>query len=100
MYYTAARQYAYLQWLPFRSPYRLLDSTSANKAFLFAKRQELEVPFLMQIYMQGWGSGCRNYEIESLEQLRGTLVEAGARTNEFEAVMATNGRGTPGSRVA
>ena len=93
MYYAAARQYAYLQGIPFKSPYRLLDSTSANKAFLFAKRQELEVPFLMQIYMQGWCSGWRNYEIESLEQLRGTLVEVGARTNEFEAFMATNGTG-------
>ena len=37
MYYTAARQYAALQGLPFRSPYRLLDSTLAHKAFLFAK---------------------------------------------------------------
>ena len=93
MYYAAARQYAYLQGLPFKSPYRLLDSTSANKALLFAKRQNLEVPFLMQIYIQGWGSGWRNYEIESLEQLRETLVEVGARTNEFEAFMATNGTG-------
>lgn len=47
MYYTAARQYAALQGLPFRSPYRLLDSASAHKAFLFAKQQGLEVPFLM-----------------------------------------------------
>ncbi|HJP36594.1 MAG TPA: DsbA family protein [Gammaproteobacteria bacterium] len=87
MYYTAARQYAVLQGLPFRSPYRLLDSTSANKAFLFAKRQGLEVPFLMRVYVQGWGSGWRDYEIESLERLRGTLAEIGALTDGFEQYM-------------
>jgi len=93
MYYTAARQYAVLQGLPFRSPYRLLDSTSANKAFLFAKRQGLEVPFLMRVYVQGWGSGWRDYEIESLERLRGTLAEIGARTDGFEQFMDQNGVG-------
>ena len=88
MYYIAARQYAALQGLPFRSPHRLLDSASANKAFLFAKQQGLEVPFLMRVYVQGWGSGWRDYEIESLEQLLGTLAEAGARTDGFAAFMA------------
>ncbi len=91
MYYTAARQYAALQGLPFRSPYRLLDSASAHKAFLFAKQQGLEVPFLMRVYVQGWGSGWRDYEIESLERLRGTLAEAGARTDGFETFMAPDG---------
>ncbi len=93
MYYTAARQYAVLQGLPFQSPYRLLDSASANKAFLFAKRQELEVSFVMRVYVQGWGSGWRDYEIESLEQLRGTLSEVGASTDGFEEFMAPNGTG-------
>lgn len=93
MYYTAARQYANLQGLPFKSPYRLLDSTSANKAFLFAKQQELEVPFLMHIYMQGWGSGWRDYEIESLDQLCDTLTAIGARTDNFETFMTKNGAG-------
>jgi 2-hydroxychromene-2-carboxylate isomerase len=93
MYYAAARQYAVLQGLPFRSPYRLLDSALANKAFLFAKRQALEVPFLMQVYVRGWGSGWRDYEIESLERLRGTLAEVGARTDGFEAFTAPNGAG-------
>ena len=93
MYYTAARQYANLQRLPFRSPYRLLDSASANKAFLFAKHQALEVPFLMRVYVEGWGSGWRDYEIESLDRLRGTLVEVGARTDGFEEFMAVTGAG-------
>ena len=93
MYYPAARQYAALQGLPFRSPYRLLDSALANKAFLFAKHQALEVPFLMRVYVQGWGSGWRDYEIESLDRLHGTLVEMGAHTDGFEAYMASNGAG-------
>ena len=93
MYYTAARQYANLQRLPFKSPYRLLDSTSANKAFLFAKQQALEVPFLMHIYIQGWGSGWRDYEIESLDQLCSTLTSIGARIDNFEAFMAKDGAG-------
>ena len=93
MYYAAARQYAALQGLPFRSPYRLLDSALANKAFLFAKHQALEVPFLMRVYVQGWGSGWRDYEIESLHRLHGTLVEIGAHTDGFEAYMASNGAG-------
>lgn len=93
MYYTAARQYANLQGLPFKSPYRLLDSTAANKAFLFSKKQGLEVPFLMKIYMQGWGSGWRNYEIESLETLFATLIEVGIQTDDFEAFMGANGAG-------
>ena len=93
MYYTAARQYAALQRLPFRSPHRLLDSTAANKAFLFAKHQGLEVPFLMRVYVQGWGSGWRDYEVESLEQLGGTLKEVGANTKGFEAFMASDGPG-------
>ncbi len=93
MYYAAARQYAALQKLPFRSPQRLLDSTAANKAFLFAKQQGLEVPFLMRVCVRGWGSGWRDYEVESLECLRGTLTETGARTDGFEAFMAPDGRG-------
>ena len=93
MYYTAARQYAVLQGLPFRSPHRLLDSALANRAFLFAKRQGLEVPFLMQVYVQGWGSGWRDYEIESLKRLRGTLTEVGASVDGFEEFVAPNGAG-------
>ena len=93
MYYAAARQYAALQGLPFRSPYRLLDSAAANKAFLFAKQQGLEVPFLMRVYMQGWGSGWRDYELESLEALRGTLTEVGAETEGFDAFAAPVGPG-------
>ena len=91
MYYATARQYATLQGLPFRSPCRLLDSNLANKAFLFAKAQDLEVPFLMRVCVQGWGTGWRNYEIESLNQLQRTMVEVGAHTKDFKGYMAANG---------
>lgn len=93
MYYAAARQYAALQGLPFRSPHRLLDSAAASRAFLFAKQQGLEVPFLMRVYMQGWGSGWRDYELESLEALRGTLTKVGAETEGFDAFAAPDGPG-------
>ena len=93
MYYTTARQYAALQGLPFRTPHRLLDSVAANKAILFAKRQGLEVPFLMHVYVMGWGSGWRDYELESVEQLRGTLAEVGANTDSFDEFLAPNGAG-------
>lgn len=93
MYYAAARQYAALQNLPLRSPVRLLDSSAANKAFLFAKHQGLEVPLIMQIYTHGWGSGWRDYEIESLEQLNASLTAVGADTTEFDTYMAPHGAG-------
>ncbi len=93
MYYAAAREYAALQGLPLRSPHRLLDSTTANKAILFAKPQGLEMPFLMRVYVLGWASGWRDYEVESHEQLCHTLAEAGASTDGFETFMAPDGAG-------
>ncbi|MDP6832072.1 MAG: DsbA family protein [Alphaproteobacteria bacterium] len=93
MYYAAAREYAALQGLPFRSPQHLLDTLPANKALLFAKRQGLEVPFLMRVYVLGWGSGWRDYEVGSHEQLRGTLANVGANSDGFEAFMAPDGAG-------
>ena len=36
----------------------------------------------------GWGSGWRDYEIESLDRLRGTLVQVGADTDGLDAFMA------------
>ena len=91
--YAGVRQYTALQGLPFRSPYRLLDSDLAHRAFLFAKEQKLEVPFLMNVYLRGWGSGWRDYELESSSQLRSTLTDVGADTEGFEQFIAPNGRG-------
>jgi len=93
MYYTAARQYAALQGLPLRGPHRLLDSTAANTAFLFAKQKGLDVPFLMKVYVMGWGSGWRDYEIEAADQLRASLMEIGADCSQFSTFMASGGTG-------
>ncbi|MEM9623803.1 MAG: DsbA family protein [Pseudomonadota bacterium] len=93
MYYAAARQYAALQNLPLRSPIRLLDSTLAHKVFLFAKQQRQEVPFMMLVYLTGWGSGWRDYELESLDQLRNTLAETGVDTQGLDAFVAPGGPG-------
>ncbi len=93
MYYAAARQYAALQNLPFRTPHRLLDSDLAHRAFLFAKTQHLEVQFLMHVYLYGWGSGWRDYELESLDQLRGTLTAINADLDGFEDFVSPGGAG-------
>ncbi len=93
MYYTTARQYAALQNLPFRSPHRLLDSELAHKVFLFAKLQGLEVSFMMNVYLQGWGSGWREYHLESITQLTDTLAGVGAGTEGLEGFLAEGGPG-------
>lgn len=93
MFYAAARQYTALQRIPLRSPYRLLDTELAHRAFLFAKRQALEVEFMMSVCLPGWGSGWREYEIESLTQLRASLEQLGANMDGFEAFVGPEGPG-------
>lgn len=93
MYYAAARQYAALQRLPLRSPHRLLDSENANKAFLFAKRQCVEVPFIMHVWVHGWGSGWRDYEVESSAALRGSLKAVGGSGDGFDEFLEPGGAG-------
>lgn len=96
MYYAAARQYAALQRLPFRSPNRLLDSGLAHRALLFAKAQRLEVPFLMTTYVHGWGTGWREYDLESPEHLKNTLEQVGASMAGFEEFIVSEGAGAKG----
>ena len=91
MYYAAAREYTALQRLPLRSPYRLLDSTLAHRVFLFAKLQALEVPFVMTVYLRGWGSGWRDYELESIDQLRASLAALGGDLQGLEEFVAPGG---------
>ena len=93
MYYAAAREYAALQALPFRSPHRLLDSDLAHRAFLFAKQQQLEVPFAMWAYLHGWGSGWRDFELESSEHLRLACEQVGVDTRGFDDHLAAGGAG-------
>ena len=91
MFYAAARYYTKLQGIPLRSPHRLLDVTLAHRCFLFAKRQSLEIPFVMSVCLPGWGSGWRDYEVESQTQLRDTLASVGADLDGFEEFVGPDG---------
>jgi 2-hydroxychromene-2-carboxylate isomerase len=93
MFYTAARQYTALQRIPLRSPHRLLDVELAHRVFVFAKRQMLEVPFMMSVCLRGWGSGWREYEVESMTQLRDSLAHLGADMNGFDEFVGPDGEG-------
>ncbi len=91
MYYAAARYYAAMQRIPFRSPHRLLDVEPAHRAFVFAKRQGVEVPFYMSLGLRGWGSKWHELEIESHAELRDTLTSVGADLDGFEAFVENGG---------
>lgn len=93
MYYAAAREYAALQSLPFKSPHRLLDSELAHRVFLFTKGQGLDVPFIMSVYLQGWGSGWREFELESRDDLRQACETTGIDLSGFDAYIADGGEG-------
>lgn len=93
MYYAAAREYAALQSLPFKSPKRLLDSNLAHRVMLFAKAQGLTVPFTMWVYLQGWSSGWQGFELESIEDLKNACRNAGVDTNGLENFVQPGGPG-------
>ncbi|MEM7218624.1 MAG: DsbA family protein [Pseudomonadota bacterium] len=93
MYYAAAREYAALQNLPFKSPRRLLDSALAHRALLFAKKQALEVPFAMQVYLHGWGSGWQAFDLASTQQLKGACAEVGGDLSGFDDYVRDGGEG-------
>jgi len=93
MFYATAREYAKLQDLPFRSPHRLLDSDLAHKALLFAKQQDLEIPFMLNVYTSGWGSGWREIELESINDLHHALTDCGANLEGFEEYLSETGEG-------
>ena len=93
MYYAAAREYAKIQDLPFRSPYRLLDSTLAHKAFLYAKHQNLEIPIMLYVYTKGWGSGWRDFELESFEAVSNALSKSDVSLDGFKEFASNQGKG-------
>ena len=93
MFYKTARHYTALQGIPLRSPYRLLDASMAHKTFLFSKKQMLEIPFMMSVCLRGWGSGWRDIEIESLDQMRNTLKDLDANLDGFETFVEPGGQG-------
>ena len=89
MYYRAAYPYAQLQGLPFRSPGRLLDSELAQKFFLFAKSQALDLPFLFIVFVRGWADGWRTFELESRTALQAVLAEIGADETGLDTYLET-----------
>ena len=91
MFYAAAREYCKLQQLPLRSPYRLLDAELAHRAFVFAKRQKLEIHFMMSVCLRGWGSGWREFELESMTELKAALAEVGADLSDFDEFIRDGG---------
>ncbi len=91
MFYATARYYTALQGIPLRSPYRLLDVELAHRTFEFARQQSLEVPFVMSVWLRGWGSGWRDLEVESLPEMRNTLQTIGADVAGFEEFVAPQG---------
>ncbi|MEM7077862.1 MAG: DsbA family protein [Pseudomonadota bacterium] len=93
MYYTAAREYAALQRLPFRTPVRLLDSELAHRYMMFAKAQQREIAFIMQVYMRGWGSGWRDFTLEADEDLQAALRAAGCHLDGAEDFVTPHGEG-------
>ena len=48
---------------------------------------------MMSICLRGWGSGWRDYEIESLTQLRNSLACLGANLDGFEEFVGSGGQG-------
>ena len=93
MFYAAAREYCKLQQLPLRSPYRLLDAELAHRAFVFAKRQKLEINFMMSVCLRGWGSGWQEFELESITQLKEALADVGVNLTGFDAFVMDGGEG-------
>ena len=88
MYYATAREYARLQGLPLRSPYRLLDSSLAHRFFLFAKAQKREAQFAMHVYLKGWASGWRDFELEAHDDLKLALTSSHVRLEGLDEFLA------------
>jgi hypothetical protein len=53
----------------------------------------LEVPFLMFVYLEGWGSGWRDFELESEQDLRRALQAVGVLLDGFTDYVADGGEG-------
>eukprot|EP01043_Picozoa_sp_COSAG02_P056805 COSAG02_NODE_6794_length_3358_cov_13.133783_1_plen_218_part_00 len=89
MFYAVARDYAALQGLQIRGPYKLLQSRLANLALLYARGEsdhnhmKVDVDYLATVFNAGWPNGWREYDMESAEVLQATLAELGADVSGF-----------------
>ena len=48
---------------------------------------------MMSVCLRGWGSGWREFELESVTQLKEALVEVGVNLTGFDAFMMDGGEG-------
>ena len=48
---------------------------------------------MMSVCLRGWGSGWREFELESITQLKEALVEVGVNLTGFDAFMMDGGEG-------
>lgn len=99
MFYSVARDYAALQGIGIRGPYKLLRSRLGNLAFLYARGEsehnflKVEAEFLKAIFDAGWPNGWREYDMEDPEVLKSTLAELGADPSGFDEYIEEGGEG-------
>jgi 2-hydroxychromene-2-carboxylate isomerase len=90
MFYAVARDYAALQGIQIRGPYKLLQSRLANLALGYARGEsdhnhmKVDVEYLRTVFDAGWPSGWREYDMESADVLKATLSELGADVSGFD----------------
>ena len=90
MFYAVARDYAALQGIQIRGPYKLLQSRLANLALGYARGEsdhnhmKVDVEYLRTVFDAGWPNGWREYDMESADVLKATLSELGADVSGFD----------------
>eukprot|EP00656_Telonema_subtile_P027509 TRINITY_DN29615_c0_g1_i2.p1 TRINITY_DN29615_c0_g1~~TRINITY_DN29615_c0_g1_i2.p1 ORF type:complete len:216 (+),score=56.27 TRINITY_DN29615_c0_g1_i2:123-770(+) len=93
MFYATAREYARLQKLPFRPPAALLRSRVANLGLLYARDAGVAAEFIGRVFEAGWPNGFREYDMESVEALQGSLANAQHPRPEGFAAFLSSGEG-------
>jgi hypothetical protein len=100
--YITPGDYAALQGINIRGPYKLLKSRLGNLALLYARGEsdhsaiKCEAEYLQAVFDAGWPNGWREYDMEDPEVLKGTLAELGADPSGFDEFIEEGGEGSPG----
>jgi 2-hydroxychromene-2-carboxylate isomerase len=93
MFYSTAREYAELQGLRIRGPYKLLRSRLANLALLRAGDAGAAAHFLQTVFDAGWPNGWREYDMECAATLKETLRQLEVDVDGWEAFVEPGGEG-------
>lgn len=99
MFYSVAREYANLQGISIRGPYKLLKSRLANLALLYSRGEsdhssaKVEAAFLQTVFDAGWPNGWREYDMEDASVLEATLADVGCNTSGWAKYIAEGGEG-------